>query len=243
MRTAKDLCQKMRDILGLEYPPVAVKFLGEGEEAGEGYDTGHYRYCQTLMKARHGGKVRLSAENITCPAAASAFGLKPLPPKLENGEMMFNMGLFGTKEAAAATLARMPRLEQGRFSALLVAPLDAADYDPDVIVLEGLPEQLMWVALASIFDEGGRHNFSSGIFQATCVDSTVVPYLTQKVNATLGCYGCRDATDIKDEECLLGIPAGQLVQVVTSLEKLSVKAIPRARAKGAFKNLTGCAQP
>lgn len=118
-------------------------------------------------------------------------------------------------------------------------PLAEADITPDVVVVEAEPERVMWLALSSLFDEGGRLNFSTGVFQATCVDSTVVPYLTGKINATLGCYGCRDATDIRHEECLAGFPGGKLAAVVEALEALSVKAIPRARSKTAYEALAG----
>lgn len=41
-----------------------------------------------------GKKVLITAENISCPASAAAFGLKPLPEMLAPGKMLFNMGLF-----------------------------------------------------------------------------------------------------------------------------------------------------
>ena len=46
----------------------------------------------------------------------------------------------------------------------------------------------------------------SAVYQACCVDATTIPYLTKNVNVSLGCYSCRDATDIGDDECLAGIP-------------------------------------
>jgi uncharacterized protein (DUF169 family) len=155
--------------------------------------------------------------------------------------MMSTMGLFGSPEAAAKTIALMPRLEQGRFNAVLVSPLEKFETPPDVVVIEAEPEKLMWVGLADIFDTGGRHSIETGVFQATCVDSTVVPFVKQKMNFCLGCYGCRDATDITQNETVLGLPASSLDRIMTALEKLSQKAMPRARSKAAFRALTGCA--
>jgi len=62
-------------------------------------------------------------------------------------------------------------------------------------------------------------------------------YLVQKLNATLGCYGCREATDLADSETVLGFPASQLDKIVASLEKLNEKAIPRVRGKTVYKAL------
>ncbi len=229
------------DLLGLECPPLAAKFLKPGEPVPEGHDnTKKMRYCQALMMGKHGHKVLINGENITCPASASAFGFKPLPEKLQNGQMMTGMGLFGNPAAAAKTIALMPRMKSGECAGVLVAPLAQADFTPDVVVLEGKPEKLMWVALADIFEAGGRHGFQTGVFQATCIDATLVPYQTGKLNANLGCYGCRDATDIPEVECLLGFPAGSLDKIVGGLEKLAEKAIPRSRAKGAYKSMAAC---
>jgi uncharacterized protein (DUF169 family) len=233
--------EKMTNLLKMDHPPLAVKLLKPGDLIPEGYDgTKRLRFCQSLMMAKRGQQILLTPENITCPAAASAFGFKPLPEKLASGEVMFTMGLFGNREAGAKTLGLMPRLKQGECSAVLITPLEKADFEPDVIVLEEKPEKLMWIGLADIFNSGGRHAFQTSIFQAACIDSTIVPYLTGKLNASLGCYGCRDATDILDEESLLGFPGKRLDGIVSSLEKLAEKAIPRVRAKGALKILGAC---
>lgn len=237
-----DYSVKLANLLGLDLPVLGVKFLKpEDTEPGDWQSEKKLRFCQSLMIARKGGMVKLTAENITCPASASAFGLKPLPEKLQNGEMMSTMGLFGSPEAAAKTIALMPRLEQGRFSAVLIAPLEKFETLPDVVVIEAEPEKLMWVGLADIFDNGGRHSIETGVFQATCVDATVVPFVKQKLNFCLGCYGCRDATDITQNETVLGLPASTLERIVDALEKLAQKAMPRSRSKAAFRALTGCA--
>jgi uncharacterized protein (DUF169 family) len=92
----------------------------------------------------------------------------------------------------------------------------------------------MWLGLAINFEECGRLNFNSSIFQAECVDVTTVPYLTGEANMTPGCYGCRQATDIPPEHMLIGIPAKLLPQVVKSLEVLSQKAMQTVSEKGVY---------
>ena len=64
----------MKDILGLTYEPIAVKFLTE-KTPQIGFELPRdRRYCQVLMGAREGKKLMLTAENISCPAAAWALG-------------------------------------------------------------------------------------------------------------------------------------------------------------------------
>jgi uncharacterized protein (DUF169 family) len=107
-----------------------------------------------------------------------------------------------------------------------------------VVVIESAPEHLMWVALANVHETGGRLNFSTAILQATCVDVTIMPFLQQRMNASLGCYGCREATDLGESECVLGFPIKDLDAIVASLRKLNEKAIPRVRGKTAYRALT-----
>jgi uncharacterized protein (DUF169 family) len=57
------------------------------------------------------------------------------------------------------------------------------------------------------------------------------------MNATLGCYGCREATDLAEGEAVLGLPIKDIDTIVRSLEKLNVKAIPRVRGKTVYKAL------
>ena len=227
----------LTEILGLKYPLIAVKFF-EKVEALVGFITpGDRRYCQILMGAREGKKLMLTADNISCPAAAWALGFKEPPPKLSSGEMPAAMGIFASPAAVRNTLATMPRLEMGKYKMVAACPLGQAPFEPDVVVIESDPEHLMWVALAKVFETGGRLEFSTAVLQATCVDVTILPFLTQRMNANLGCYGCREATDLADSETVLGFPASQLDKIVASLEKLNEKAIPRVRGKTVYKAL------
>lgn len=227
----------LTDVLGLARAPVAVKFC-EGEARLDGFRMASgRRYCQALMGAGHGEKLLLTADNVSCPAAAWALGLKEPPAKLASGDTPAALGLFRSAAAAVHTLDTMPRLEMGKYAMVACCPLDAAPFKPDVVVMESMAEHLMWVALALVFETGGRLDFSTAILQATCVDVTIVPFLTQRLNASLGCYGCREATDLAEGECVLGFPFKDLGTTVTSLAKLDEKAIPGVRGKAVYSAL------
>jgi len=233
----KEKAKALTNILGLSYEPIAVKFL-ERKVSLDGFEIpSERRYCQVLMGAREGKKLLLLGDNISCPAAAWALGFKEPPPKLTSGEMPYAMGIFGSPKAVQNTFATMPRLEMGKYQMVACCPLGEAPFEPDVVVLESAVEHLMWVALANVFETGGRLEFSTAILQATCVDGTVVPFLTQKIHASLGCYGCREATNMAENECVLGFPIKDLDNIVNSLQKLNERAIPRVRGKTIYKAL------
>lgn len=231
----KKMSQKLEGILGLENPPVAVKIIKiEDPLPNIKLPSQNSRYCQLLMLAKRGKTLMLTAENIACPAAKAALGLGPLVEKISSGEMLCMLGLFMSKEAAAKTMRTIPRIKLGSVKAVVAGPLRDFPMEPDVVVVESVPEHIMWLGLAANFKEGGRLDFNSSIFQAECVDVTTVPYLTGKVNITPGCYGCRQATDTPPEHMFIGIPAQLLPEIVESLEALSKKAMKAVREKGVY---------
>ena len=233
----KEAASVMKEILGLTYEPIAVKFF-ETKASLAGFEMpGERRYCQVLIGAREGKKLLLTADNISCPAAAWALGFKEPPAKLSSGEMPAGMGIFGGPQAAKNTLDTMPRLEMGKYQMVACYPLGQAPFEPDIVVIESAVEHLMWIALAKVFETGGRLEFSTGILQATCVDGTIMPFLKQEIHASLGCYGCREATNLAESECVLGFPIKDLEHIVNSLQRLNERAIPRVRGKAVYQAL------
>jgi len=132
----------------------------------------------------------------------------------------------------------MPRFENGRVILLHLYPLTEAEFIPDIIIVEDEIEKLMWVVLSSLHATGGwRAQSNTAVLQATCVDSTIIPYLEKRLNFGYGCYGCRDATDIGPNETVLGFPVEMLSPIMEHLEFLSRKAIPASRSKKALADI------
>lgn len=233
--------KNMKEILAIDTDPVAVFLLASGTDtsAFDGFAevTGH-RYCQLLMRARHGESLRVMPDSLTCPAAASAFGFRPLPEGLATGKGLLGFGIVADPAIGKAMFEGMTRLAPGSLTGIAVCPLAAAPATPDVVVVEGPPEPLMWLALADLNLAGGkRRRGDTAVLQATCVDATVIPYVEQRLNFSLGCYGCREATDMGVNETILGFPGASLHGIVEALEQLNAKAVGRSRAKAVLHAL------
>lgn len=231
------------DLLGDGTDAVAVFLLTEGHEQhsfGAFTSLRGHRYCQALMKARRGGSVLLEPNGLACPAAAAAFGFRPLPPQLANGKALVGFGIVGDAGAGQHMFVDMPRFAEGSVLKIALCPLRLAPRLPDVVVVEGLAEVLMWLVLADLNIHGGERRVgNTAVLQATCVDATVIPYLEQRLNFSLGCYGCREATDLAPGETVLGFPRTNLEPMIGALKMLRAKAIPRSRAKLAHACLAG----
>ncbi|MDD2439412.1 MAG: DUF169 domain-containing protein [Methanosarcinaceae archaeon] len=228
-----EISDKLVKYLELRSEPVAVKLLKKGESIPEGYSKPekNLRHCQSIMRARKGEAFIIPAEKHACVVGGSSLGLFPTPEKVASGEFHANLKMFENAEAAAEMIKKRPTFEPGSRIATLVSPLKAAKFEPDVVILVDRPETIYWVIPASTYSGGGRANFSSAAFQATCADSTLLPILTGEINLSLGCYGCRRSTDIEKDEMLLGIPFNKLKVIVEALEKLHAGPMAKARKK------------
>lgn len=228
----------VKEKVGLESYPVGVKliFVDKPISIPDVETLQGYRYCQALMKARRGEHVLLNKEGISCPAAASAFGFKPLPDGLKNGRGLIGFGITKEEITGKEMFKGMTVLEQGKLDAIYLFPLETAAIEPDVVVVEDQVEKLMWFALAYLNAKGGKRvESSTAILQATCVDATLIPYKENKMNLSFGCYGCRDATDIGPDETVIGFPFADFEKIAEYIEYLSEKAIPNSRSKKALK--------
>lgn len=234
----REMGARMKAILGLSTSPVGVRFLAT-KDAVEGAKTlERHRYCQALMRARHGQDVLLDAGGISCPAAARAFGFRQLPEPLRTGKGLVGFGIVSEEKVAEKMFEKMPHLEMGAIQQIHLYPLEKAEQLPDLVVVEDEVEKLMWIILAYLHaQKGERVHSSTAVLQATCVDSTVIPYLEKRLNFSFGCYGCRDATDMGPGEAVLGFPASYLPDIVEHLGYLNKKALPHSRGKHAFAAL------
>jgi len=235
------IAARFEEVLGRDCSPVAVFLLGPDDDLGSFAEwrplQGH-RYCQALMRARRGEAVTLDARGLACPAAAAAFGLRPLPAQLANGKGLVGFGIVTEEDSGRAMFEGMSKLPEGSVHLLALAPLRLAPRLPDVVVVEGPAESLMWLLLADLnVARGARRRSDTAVLQATCVDATVIPHLEKRLNYSLGCYGCREATDLAPSETVLGFPGERLEPLAAALGRLAERAVPRSRAKSAFHSL------
>jgi len=231
----------LRNLLGNGTDPVAVFLLNQDQDHGA-FDAFErlrsHRYCQALMKARHGESVLLEPAGLSCPAAAAAFGFRPLSPQLANGKGLVGFGIVADEAVGKRMFACMPKLAEASIASIALCPLRLAPHIPDVVVVEGPAEVLMWLLLADLNVHGGERRIGdTAVLQATCVDATVIPHLEQRLNFSLGCYGCREATDLLPGETVVGFPGARLDPFLGAVKMLRAKAIPRSRAKLAHEHL------
>lgn len=222
----------LMQVLRLRWSPVAINLIPAGAPLPDAPQPREkLRYCQSLMAARRGKTLLMPARCHACPDGTTILGLTEIPPKLASGELYIHFGKLATIEAARQMVAERPRLEPRSIQATMVAPLAQALLPPDVVAVIAQPEQMMWLCMAASFYTGRRFDFKVSGYNAQCVETTLFPYTSGKINISLGCYGCRASSDIGDDLMFMGIPAGEMTGLVSGLKALGKKAIPDSRAK------------
>ncbi len=219
-------------VLELRWKPVAISLIPAGAPLpAVPKPRLKLRYCQSLMAARRGKSLLMTANCHACPDGTSILGLTEIAPKLASGELYIKFGKLASLEAARQMIAERPKLAPRSVRATLATPLADAVVLPDVVAIVAQPEQMMWLCMAASFYTGRRFDFKVSGYNAQCVETTLIPYTTGKINVSFGCYGCRASSDVGDDLMFMGVPFGELASLVRGLERLGAKAIPDSRAK------------
>jgi uncharacterized protein (DUF169 family)/NAD-dependent dihydropyrimidine dehydrogenase PreA subunit len=224
--------KNLMDILRLRWNPVAIKLIATEDSLPDvPMPRVKLRHCQSLMIARRGKSLLMPPQCHACPDGTHILGLTEIPPKLASGEMYIHFKKLDSMDAARRMIAERPRLPDRSIRATLVTPLKDAVLTPNVVAIIAQPEQMMWLTMASSFYTGHRPTFQVSGYNAQCVETTLIPYISGQFNISLGCYGCRASSDIGDDLMFMGIPLAQMPDMIKGLQGLGRKAIPDSRNK------------
>jgi uncharacterized protein (DUF169 family) len=216
-----ELSERLKTALELEDSPVGVKLIKVGEKLPSIAEPEKpMPYCASIALARKGETILLGKDKHECRLGAANLGLIAVPEMIASGKAHAGMGLFKSTDAAAKTVSEVPRIDPETIQATLVLPLEKAPMDPDIVILHVKPINGLWIALSLTYTVGGRISSSFAGVGGTCGDATVLPYLTNKPNITVGDFGARKRR--APEEIIVGLPVALLEEVVNNLEKLPV---------------------
>lgn len=132
--------EKIVEVLGLKWPPIAGKFSTNRKETGD--SERKLSICDALEVARRENVVlNLSKENCTCSGGRHFIGLELL--SLEAIAAVLTGGghkVYESMNAAVASIKRQPQpVRRGDF--FILGPLEKFETDPDIIFLFASPAQ------------------------------------------------------------------------------------------------------
>jgi uncharacterized protein (DUF169 family) len=172
--------------------------------------------CQAItMARRYGWVIAQSADDSSCSYGAISLGL--LYPKEGWLDGSFGESIGQNKESAAASAQSMPRLEYGRHSHVLMAPLERANFEPQVVVVYGSPAQVIRMVQGRL--GGGESSLSFRVSSGTsCANCVALPINTDECQIVMPGPGERINCSTQDAEMGCAVPASKIEGVVKGLE-------------------------
>lgn len=206
---------RMVESLGLELPPVALKF-GAERPPGVARPSSAVRSSCSFWRQAEGRVFYASAEDhFNCPVGAMVMGLE-LPSEVNQklGEMVNLMcGECYLSEDEAANIPTVRKKGPG----ILYGQLSMFPAEPDVILMWLVPHQAM------IYNEAlGNANWAGELMRVSGRPGcAALPRAMErhKAGLSLGCAGMRMFTNISENELLAVVPSDQAEGLVEALER------------------------
>lgn len=151
-----ELGEKLNELLKLENEPVAIKWSVK-EPKNIGKEEGKSRFCSKLEKAMNGEIFYSTLEEEECMGGARYSGLKDMgeyPANVQSGAFMVPRGLYKNIPAVQRSRENETYINPGIFTAIIFAPLDKAEFEPDVIFMVSNAKQGMEILHANAYDSG-----------------------------------------------------------------------------------------
>src|SRR2546429_3482761 len=172
--------------------------------------------CQVIdMARRYGWTLVLTREDSICSLGIAALGFEK-PTHLHNSGTLCEGMYTETKEAGQRSEAAIDRFKEGEYGALLVAPLDRATFEPDLVCVYANPAQVMRLTQAALWKRGGKLASAFG-GRVVCADIIVTTMRTDRPQVILPCSGDRIFGQTQDHEMAFTIPWAQMEEIVEGL--------------------------
>jgi MtaA/CmuA family methyltransferase len=202
--------------------PVAIRMLRPGEPIPERARRPARDFkklsmnCQVIdMARRYGWTIALTRDDSLCSLGIAALGFEKPGHMFTSGTLCEGM-YTATKTAGQRSEAAVDRFAPGEFTGLLVAPLERATFEPDIVCVYGNPAQVMRLTQAALWKKGGKLTSAFG-GRVVCADIIVTTMRTDQPQVILPCSGDRIFGQTQDHEMAFTIPWAQMDEILAGL--------------------------
>jgi len=204
--------------------PVAIKMVTSVDEIPEKarrpkQDLGTpMPVCQGIALARrYGWVMAMGKDDMLCPLGALTLGFLPARSRFLDGS--FNVPFWVKDQNARAKMARsLPRLEPGKYTHLVAAPLHRASFEPQVIIIHGNPAQIARLIQATVYATG-EAIVSSSTGGIACGEQITKTILTDQCQFTVAGGGDRAIAQTQDDEISFAVPMSKVGALIEGLER------------------------
>jgi uncharacterized protein (DUF169 family) len=214
-------------LLRLKASPVAYKRLEKLQELDkipEVMPLGrHASFCQVPAMVRTMGLTISATRDNFGERCARINGLAPTTQKQVAWEAeSFANTWFANVEEARKQMAAYPLVPAGE--AIVLAPLAAGKFEPDVVLIYANPAQMMLLMNGLQFKDYERFQFFF-IGEGSCADGVAQCYTTGKPALAIPCMGERAFGAVTEDEMVMALPPKMVAKAVEGLQALKSRGI------------------
>lgn len=129
---------------------------------------------------------------------------------------------FANVEEARKQMAEYPLVPPGE--AVVLAPLAAGKFAPDVILVYANPAQMMFLMNGLQFRNYERFQFFF-IGEGSCADGLAQCYTSGKPALAIPCLGEREFGTVTEDEMVMALPPAMIAKAVEGLQALEARGI------------------
>ncbi len=174
--------------------------------------------CHALAMARRYGWTLAVDKRQSCYVAGISLGFLTPTPDVLDGSFQESLGLWGQTRQQAAAIRDMPKFEPGRYRYALMAPLERATFEPQVVITYGNPAQI-WILLAAYLRGVGRGSLDVSLSPGSgCTNHITRAIQTDEAKFAIVGTGERLVPHTQDHECAFSIPMSKMEATLRGLE-------------------------
>jgi len=173
--------------------------------------------CQGIGMARKlGWTIAMGKEDMQCSLGAAPFGFFKNIDFYNDGNLAAGM-FTASKEIGKTEEDLIDRFDYGLYSHILVAPLNRAGFEPDMLMMYGNPAQIMRLVHGALYNQGGAVQ-SSAMGRLGCA-TIITAMKNDECRYLLPGNGDRIFGMTQDYEMSFLIPASKIDTVLDGLAK------------------------
>jgi len=206
---------RLEQLLGLAFSPVAIGFLAKPPEGLPRVAKPAPASCGYWRRAGDGESFYTeTSDHLGCAVGAHTHGV-PTTAEQKAELMQLIHTMVGLEYLTMAEVPQIPHRDPAEFGVIAYAPLGAATFAADIVLVRGDVRQLMLIAEAA--QAAGVGSGAPTLGRPTCA---VLPQAQQtaRASASFGCVGNRVYTGASEHEGYYAIPGAALAAIVAKLE-------------------------
>ena len=216
---------RLNRLLKIRTTPIGMKLFATEEEMAAVPKIRRPKDIHTAdqivsMASRLNWTVGITGTDLVGDQCRAVLGLGGQDDAWYSGKHMAGVW-FDTEENAAVHQNAMHVVPVGQYNAMAVSPLSTGRLSPpDICMIYATPGQM--IILINGLQWSGYKNFEWGcVGESACADSWGRALSTGEPSLSIPCYAERRYGGVQDDEMLMALSPGHLVQAIDGMEALS----------------------